>query len=120
MALKCVKAFTWAHGGNRVRQYEPGDAIDDDAELAPIALERGWAKEEGAGRAAAPSKDKKKAFPPLKSGKGKKAARGRGKGSAGNGDADGTPPAGDAAEGSGEGSDPAGAEGAEGSAAGQG
>lgn len=44
---KCAKAFSWAHQGIRVREYAPGDDVEDDAdpEFLAIARERGWLAE---------------------------------------------------------------------------
>lgn len=48
MKLTATQAFSWAHRGVEIVQYEAGQVIDtEDPDLIEVAIREGWAEQDG-------------------------------------------------------------------------
>ena len=47
MKLKIIKAFTWAHSGVELEQFDEGQEIEtEDQDLIAVSVSEGWAESE--------------------------------------------------------------------------
>ena len=45
MKLKIIKAFTWAHSGVELEQFDEGQEIEtEDQDLIAVSVSEGWAE----------------------------------------------------------------------------